>query len=245
VVFEVQGTGAAADGLAEATASPGPVLSLMLDPKVKRMEAADLEKQVTSAFNAALHDLRANSLPAGEPLPDLASLTTALRDIQDQVVTTLTTIGGKINTAMAAAGQRARLDVAATVEPTASLLDRAREALVMAQAGVGADPDVRGQGTALDERVRAIAVVGRIETVEIGRGAMNVPAQDLADGLADAANAALRDLHAKTRASGPADRTELRERTGEIRDLSVENMRSFTQAIADLMARLDVSEDQR
>jgi len=236
-----EGCGIAADGLVAATASPGPVLSLVLDPKIKRMDATDLQRHVTSAFNLALDDLRAKLLQGEGSLPDLAVLTTMLQDVQQQVAGTLTTIGERINAAMAAAGQSARLDVGATVEPSLNLLDHAREAVEMAQGGGTADPDVRGHGTALDDRVRSVAVIGRVEAVEIGRGAMNLPAVELADGLAEAATEALRDVLANRKASGQVDRTELRARTREVRELGVQNMRSYADAMSDLIARLDVS----
>lgn len=238
-----QGSGVAADGMVEAVASPGPTLSLSIDPKAKRLPPADLARHVTSACNTALQDLRANVGSAEEPLPDLALLAGLLRDVQDQVISSLGGFGAKLNAALAAAGERARLDVAAAVEPTAKLFDQTRETLAMARFGAEADPDARGEGIALDGGVRASASIGRIEAMEIGRGAMKAPAEDLARALAEAANAALRDLQAKTRASGPADRTKIRERTGEIRRLSVENMQSYAQAISDLMNRLELSGD--
>lgn len=236
-----RGSGTAPNGLIEATASPGPTLSLTLNPRVKRLDVADLMRQVTDAFNAALHDLRTNSAPVDEPLADLAALTTQLREIQVQTVSTLSTLGEKINIAMAAAGQQARLDVDATVAPTANLLEQAGAALVLAQAGGLTDTDARGHGAALDDRIRVVATAGGIEAVEIDRRAIGMAVEDLAAGLAEAANAALKDLRTATQASAPVDRTELKERTREIRDQGVQNMRSYAQAISDLMARLDVT----
>jgi hypothetical protein len=235
-----RGSGAAADDLIEATARPGPVLTLVIDPKAKRLAPADLARHVTTAFNEALQDLRANVGSAEDPVPDLALLADLLQDIQGQVHTSLSRLGTRLNAALAAAGDRARLDVAAMVDPTLDLFDRTRETLAVAQLGADADPDVRGEGTALRGDIRAVAAIGRIETVEIERGAMKKPAEDLADGLAEAANAAMRDLQAKTRTSGPVDRSKIKERTGEIRRLSVENMTAHAQAISDLLDRLEL-----
>jgi hypothetical protein len=228
-----------ADGMVEATASPGPVVSLVLDARAKRMDRAELAEHVTAALNAALHDLRSDMVTADEPLPDLASLMTQLRDIQDEAFRSLHEIGGKINAAVIAAGQSARLDVSATSEPTASLFDQTRDVLAMVQSGGTADPDLRGWGVALDGQIRVLAAAGRIETVEIESRTMRLPAVDLADGLAEAANAALRDLRERTRDAGAVNLDGVRERTREIRDLSVQNMQSYAQAVADLMAQLD------
>jgi hypothetical protein len=240
MVFEdPRGSGVAADGMVEATAVPGPRLTLVLDPKAKRFSLEELARHVATAFDEALRDLREKVATGGESVPDLALLAELLADVQSQVHNSLGMLGARLNAALAAAGDRARLDVAATVRPTVDLFDRTRETLAMAQRGAEADPDVRGRGTALGGDVRAVAAIGRIESVEIERGAMKAPAADLADALAEAANAAMRDLEVKARTAGPVDRTKIKERTGEIRRLSVENMTAHAQAIADLLDRLE------
>jgi hypothetical protein len=105
-----QCSGVAAEGLVEAAASPGPVVWLVLDPEVKRLDEVVLAEHVSAAFNAALHDLGAILVMADESLPDLASLANQLRDLQDQTFHALHEIGSKINVAMEAAGESARLD---------------------------------------------------------------------------------------------------------------------------------------
>lgn len=238
-----RGSGVAAKGLVEATASPGPVVSLTLDPRAKRLSPAELGKQVTVAFNAALHDLRAKLAPEEEAVPDLASLADQLRDVQDQAVHALRAIGDQINLAMEAAGERARLDVPATAEPLDKLFGQAQDALAMAQGGGTVDPDLRGTADALDGQVQVIAAPGRFGAVTIERGGLRAPVEDLARGIASAANEAMRDLQAKIQDAAPVDRSRLRELTGDIRDQSVQNMDDYAQAIAELLAQVNNRSD--
>ncbi|MFE0156446.1 YbaB/EbfC family nucleoid-associated protein [Nonomuraea sp. NPDC059007] len=65
-----QGDGAAADGQVRAVAGPdGRLHELRLNPRVMRMASEDLAREILTAVNAALDDLRANvpGLEAADP----------------------------------------------------------------------------------------------------------------------------------------------------------------------------------
>ncbi|MFI6393910.1 YbaB/EbfC family nucleoid-associated protein [Nonomuraea sp. NPDC050540] len=65
-----QGDGVAADGQVRAVAGPdGRLHELRLNPRVMRMASEDLAREILSAVNAALDDLRANApgLEAADP----------------------------------------------------------------------------------------------------------------------------------------------------------------------------------
>ena len=80
------GEGTAADGQIRARAGmPGQVTALELDPRTMRLPASELAAQITTAVNAALDDLRAQSVAAAAPV-DLAALNTQLEDLHRESI---------------------------------------------------------------------------------------------------------------------------------------------------------------
>ena len=119
------------------------------------------------------------------------------------------------------------------------LLTRTREAIEASFGNRSPQVEVRGEGTDPDGHVRAVAVSGgRIETVEFAPQAVRLGSHRLAECALAAVNAALADLEAKAAEAagltGPqAD--ALRERLREMQDLSLQQLRSYSRSLQDLM----------
>jgi len=76
------GTGEAADGRVRVRAVlPGMIENLQLEPSVLRLSVDDLTREIESAVNTALADLRARAVATAGPA-DLDALTAQLKDIQ-------------------------------------------------------------------------------------------------------------------------------------------------------------------
>lgn len=94
--------------------------------------------------------------------------------------------------------------------------------------------------TAADGLIEIVAAPdGRIETVTIDPRAMRLPSQTLAEELRTALNAAHDELRAAASATaGVPDPAALAARLQEMQETSIQQMRTFTQAIADAQQRL-------
>lgn len=94
----LQGSGQAADGRVSAVAGPdGRLRELNLDPRVMRMASEDLAREILTAVNAALDDLRAG-IPHLDPaaLPDPRKLAESLNGVHADVVRRLDEFASEI-----------------------------------------------------------------------------------------------------------------------------------------------------
>ncbi|MFJ1539930.1 YbaB/EbfC family nucleoid-associated protein [Micromonospora chalcea] len=83
------GTGTAADGMVSATITDGRFDTLVIEPRLMRLPAAELAEHVTSAVNAALDDLRDRRRDS-EQSADLDALAQSLRAVQDRSIRQMT-----------------------------------------------------------------------------------------------------------------------------------------------------------
>ncbi|MFG3682652.1 hypothetical protein ACGF5H_21360 [Micromonospora chalcea] len=83
------GTGTAADGQVSATITDGRFDTLVIEPRLMRLPAAELAEHVTSAVNAALDDLR-NRRHESEQSADLDALAQNLEAVQDRSIRQMT-----------------------------------------------------------------------------------------------------------------------------------------------------------
>jgi DNA-binding protein YbaB len=122
------------------------------------------------------------------------------------------------------------------------LLSRTRQAATSMRADASGEDeaaDIRGEGFDADGHIRVVvASGGRVEAVEVGQRAMRLGSHELAQRVLAAVNAALDDVESKTaELVGPAgaDMAELTGRLREAQDLSLRQLRSYTQSLRDLM----------
>ncbi|MEU1737245.1 YbaB/EbfC family nucleoid-associated protein [Streptosporangium sp. NPDC020145] len=83
----LQGSGRAADGQVSVLVGPdGRLAALNLNPRVMRMASEDLAREILTAVNAALDDLRAN-IPGLDPaaIPDPGRLAESLEGVHADV----------------------------------------------------------------------------------------------------------------------------------------------------------------
>lgn len=133
------------------------------------------------------------------------------------------------------------------------LLTDARRALDVMRAGGdaadrAADPavdrvaEVRGEGSAADGQVQAVAVTGgRLESVRVDPRAMRMGSEALSEQVVLAVNAALDDLRGKVSEQpmpGAVDPAALAAQMRELQDESVRQMEKFGQAIGDALGRI-------
>lgn len=83
------GTGIAADGQVSATITDGRFDTLVIEPRLMRLPAAELAEHVTSAVNAALDDLRNRRREVEQPA-DLDALAQNLEAVQDRSIRQMT-----------------------------------------------------------------------------------------------------------------------------------------------------------
>jgi DNA-binding protein YbaB len=107
----------------------------------------------------------------------------------------------------------------------------------------GSDREVRGEGTAgPGGQVRATAGQGgRVESLSMAPTVVRRGTHELAGYVVAAVNAALEDVDRQQRERGgaaAAPRAELANRVRMVQDLSLQQMRAFGDALADLMASI-------
>jgi DNA-binding protein YbaB len=109
---------------------------------------------------------------------------------------------------------------------------------LLAQMSADGEPPI-GRGEAAGGLVRATAANGRISAVEINPKAMRLPSQELAEAMTEAANTALADMESKYPALPipPIDPAALQAQLAEAHDQGIREMRSYTQSIAESLAR--------
>jgi DNA-binding protein YbaB len=102
----------------------------------------------------------------------------------------------------------------------------------------GGEPPV-GQGVAAGGLVQVTAAGGRVTSVEINPRAMRLASQELAEALAEAANAALADMESKYPVLPiPAmDPVALKAQLAEAHEEGIRAMRRYTESITDALSR--------
>lgn len=239
----VRGEGKASDERVRASAHGGRVESLTLDPRVLRLSPEELGGLVAEAVNAALDDQRGRSTASAGPVPDLAALAETLRDVQNESLRQMEIITQGITDAMARIRERTRISGDPSPLGLEHLMDLTQRNLQDAITAAGSAADVRGEGESVRGQIRAVAMVGRVESVTIERQTMRMASHDLAEQLRTAVNAALDDLRSKVRPGRPstdnANAEELSERVRAAQDMSLDQMRTYTRALRDIMSSIE------
>jgi hypothetical protein len=232
----VRGEGAASGDRIRATALAGQVESITLDPRLLRLPPEEFGGLVRDAVNAALTDVRDKS-GAAEAAPDLAALSETLRQVQNEGLGQLAVISQGIAGAMARISERTHISGDPSPHGLEELLNLAQRNLDDALDAAGAPEDLRGDGEARRGQIRAVAVVGRLESVTVERQAMRMASHEMAEALRTAVNAALEDLrsNADGRAAERGDPGDLTKRVREVQDMSLEQLRTYTRALRDIM----------
>jgi DNA-binding protein YbaB len=128
------------------------------------------------------------------------------------------------------------------------LLEDAREALQELRSGQvqpdGEVEDLVGEGEAADGKVKVTAGIGgKIEKVELDPRALRTDSDELGEQIAEAVNAALKDLQQKASASAAAamsgfDPEHLSEQLINLQDQSVRQMGEFAAGMEDMLDRI-------
>ncbi|MFL6055265.1 MAG: hypothetical protein ACJ72W_20525 [Actinoallomurus sp.] len=238
-----RGEGQASDDRVRASAHGGRVDSITLDPRVLRLSPEELGSLVTGAVNAALDDQRGKSTAAIGPVPDLAALAETLHDVQNESLRQMEVITQGITDAMARIRERTRISGDPSPQGVEHLLDLSLRNLQDAITTVGNAADLRGEGKSARGQIRAVAVIGRVQSVTIERQAMRMASHDLAEQLGTAVNAALEDLRSKAGRGRPeangTDVEDLTTRVREVQDMSLNHMRTYTRALRDIMTSIE------
>ncbi|MEV5704617.1 hypothetical protein [Actinoallomurus sp. NPDC052274] len=238
----VRGEGQASDERVRASVHGGRVASVTLDPRVLRLSSEEFGGLVTEAVNAALDDQLGRSAAAAGPVPDLVALTETLRAVQNESLRQMEIITQGITDAMARIRERTRISGDPTPRGLEDLFGLTRRNLEDALTVTGDSADARGEGKSARGRIRAVAMVGRVESVTVEAQAMRMASHELAEQLTIAVNAALDDLGSKVgpggRAGG-ADAEELRKRVSAAQDMSIDQMRTYTRALRDIMSSIE------
>ncbi|MCO6011602.1 YbaB/EbfC family nucleoid-associated protein [Actinoallomurus purpureus] len=234
---DVRGEGDAADGQVLAVASRGRLTRVEVAPRLMGSPAEELASDILTAVNAAFDDLRAH-LPTAEAI-DPAVLAARLGEFQEQALLSMSKITEAISGAMEKLRDRTTIHGDPSPKGLEHLLEETRN-LVDAVAGSAKDtPQVEGEGSAADGRIRVVAPPGgRLTSLEIDRRALRMASEELAAHVVTAVNAALDDLEAKSREQSEAPRVD-RRRLQALRETSTEQMASYTRALRDLMAGIE------
>lgn len=238
-----RGEGQASDERVRASAHGGRVESITLDPRVLRLPPEELGSLVAEAVNAALDDQRGRSTAAIGAVPDLAALAETLHDVQNQSLRQMGVITQGITDAMARIRERTRISGDPSPLGLEHLLDLSLRNLQDAITATGNAADLRGEGESARGQIRAVAVVGRVQSVTIERQVMRMGSHDLAEQLGTAVNAALEDLRSKAGRGGPDTDgngvEDLTDRVREVQDMSLNQMRTYTRALRDIMTSIE------
>jgi hypothetical protein len=110
---------------------------------------------------------------------------------------------------------------------------------VSEEAGAAGGPPVRGEGEAMDGRVRAVVAQGRLESVELDPRAKRLSSDELGEQIKTAVNAAFDDLMAKVPAAGPLpDLALIAEQLSEVRTEIMQQINVITQDVVEAMDNL-------
>jgi DNA-binding protein YbaB len=113
------------------------------------------------------------------------------------------------------------------------------ESLGTARPADGAE-EARGEGQALDGRVRVVARAGRVDELRLDPRVMRMGSEELAEHVTAAVNAALNDLASRSPAeqTAPVDPQVLAGQIAEIQEQSVRQLAALTQAIGTAVRRV-------
>jgi DNA-binding protein YbaB len=136
------GSGEAADGrvrvVAVSNGAFGSIESVELEPRLLRMEAAELADQVRATLNAALDDMRANAwaAPAATASPgiDLGALAKRLTEVQEQATRQLYQLTSALQDVLAKIGRDANVSGAVAVPDVNELFQETLQTLASAAA---------------------------------------------------------------------------------------------------------------
>jgi DNA-binding protein YbaB len=235
-----EGHGEASEGRVRVTARAGQIESITLEPRLLRLPPEEAGELVRDAANAALTDVNGRSAAAA---PDLAAISEALREVQNEGLRQMAIITDGIAGAMAQIRQRTRISGDPSPQGLEHLLNLTQQNLddVVAASGEPRE-EPRGEGEAARGQIRVVAVVGRVESVTIEPQAMRRSSHELAEQLRTALNAALDDLRTsaggRSSASG-VNTEELSARARELQDMSLAQLRTYTRALRDIMGSIE------
>jgi hypothetical protein len=220
------------------TAQAGRIESITLEPRLLRLPPEEVGVLVRDAVNAALTDL--NGKLAADA-PDLAAISEALREVQNEGLRQMAIITDGIAGAMAQIRQRTRISGDPSPQGLEHLLNLTQQNLDDAVAASGEAEELRGEGEGARGRIRVVAVIGRVESVTIEPQVMRMASHELAEQLKTALNAALDDLRSSggRRSAGGVNTKELSARARELQDMSLAQLRTYTRALRDIMGSIE------
>lgn len=234
-----EGHGEASEGRVRVVAKAGTIETVTLEPRLLRLPPEEVGGLVRDAANAALTDVNGRSSAAA---PDLAAISEALREVQNEGLRQMAIITDGIAGAMAQIRQRTRISGDPSPQGLEHLLNLTQRNLDDVVAASGEAQELRGEGEAARGQVRVVAVVGRVESVTIEPQAMRRASHELAEQLKTALNAALNELRSSAGGRSPAggvNTEELRARTRELQDMSLAQLRTYTRALRDIMGSIE------
>ncbi|HEY0539516.1 MAG TPA: hypothetical protein VGD53_14155 [Actinoallomurus sp.] len=234
-----EGHGETSEGRVRVTAQAGRIESVTLEPRLLRLPPEEVGELVRDAANAALTDLNGKS---AADAPDLAAISEALREVQNEGLRQMAIITDGIAGAMAQIRQRTRISGDPSPQGLEHLLNATRQNLDEVVAASDEAEDLRGEGTAARGQIRVVAVVGRVDSVTIEPPAMRMASHELAEQLKMALNAALSDLRSSAggrKSAAGVNTEELSARARELQDMSLAQLRTYTRALRDIMGSIE------
>ncbi|HEU5159760.1 MAG TPA: hypothetical protein VFU43_22385 [Streptosporangiaceae bacterium] len=243
---DARGTSEAAEGQVRVVAAEGRLEKVELDPRAMRLPSGQLAEHLAAAANAALAEMRARA-PAQETAGiDPAMLAERVERLTDEGLRSMATITQAIEDAVARVAERTGMTGDFGLRGLDQLLEQTRRSIPVASAADAAGsadgsaeegPDLAGEGTAADGRIRArVTPGGLIEVLEIDPPVMRSASAEVAEQAAAAVNAALEDMRAKARdRAGAVGQVDL-QRLQALREDSVRQMSAYAGALRDLIA---------
>ncbi|MBC6457982.1 YbaB/EbfC family nucleoid-associated protein [Actinomadura sp. HBU206391] len=238
---ELRGEGEAVEGRVHAVALTGGRFdSLTLDPRVMRMDTAELADAISLALNAALDSVRAQaSAQQIDMVPDAGTLMERLSEVQNAGLRQLDMMNRAINEALGGIRDRAYVSGDAGLHGMEHLFERAQQTVgaLIAPSPGGEPPG--GVGEAGEGTVRVkVSGSGRIEQIEFGPRAMRSASHELAAQVLIAANAGLEQarLEAAERMRGLG--ADMSQRVREVQDQSLEQLGGYVRSLNALMSSI-------
>lgn len=226
------------DGRVRVVVRAGVVELIALEPRLLRLPPDKLAELVREAANMAIADLLGRS---SADAPDLAELARTLHEVRDEALHRMNAISRSIASAMDRIRERTSVSGDPHPRGLEDLIDMTRRTLDDALAGVdGMVEPVRGEGKAVQGRVRVVVTQGRVEWVAIHPKAMSAGSYELAEQLREAMNAAFEDLPRARSRRGTArvDPEDVARRARETQSASIAQMHAATRALRDIMTSI-------
>ncbi|MEV6343794.1 hypothetical protein [Actinoplanes sp. NPDC051851] len=240
------GIGSARDDAVRAAAEAGRLTSVEFDPRLMRLNAAELGVALAEAASAALRACPAAAPAApGAATPDLQALTRQLGAMQAEAAKAMSMISSGLAEAITKIGDRTGMRGNPDLSDLRRLLDdtsaMARSAQERHAAADGEEQAAEWSGRGGDPEGIVAAEVGpdgHTVALDLQPAALRRPSQDVAEAVTVAVNAAL-DAREKaaTQVGGVpgADTDDLRRRITALQDTSVARMHADTQALTRIM----------